>query len=85
MRLRSEVYAAGSSLLGAVHLLAEGRLLVKFLTTFDEVLCENLHKLRRQSTLRKEKTEQKSNNQKKQTIFFDENKTKNKEFVSLLI
>ena len=40
---------------------------------------------RRQSTLRKEKTEQKSNNQKKTNNFFDKNKTKNKEFVSLLI
>lgn len=41
MRLRSEAYGASSSLLGAVHLPADGRLL----TTFDEVLCENLHKL----------------------------------------
>lgn len=81
MRLRSEAYGASSSLVGAVHLPADGRLL----TTFDEVLCENLHKLEDSQRWEKKKLNKNQITKKKTNNFFDKNKTKNKEFVSLLI
>ena len=50
-----------------------------------EVLCENLHKLEDSQRWEKKKLNKNQITKKKTNNFFDKNKTKNKEFVSLLI